>query len=341
MSSFSLFARLVFVWLCLLPASALPLAAAETYFDYREAIVWLNPMRLTGIDSETASILRKYYQQSFGGRETWEGVESIRFEGTLRMAQNELSFIAFKKKPDYCKIVLFGGNDVRIVMSYDGADAWQLNTAESTEPTAMPRLEALNFIRDAPTAGHLLYPMLPGKRIELLGRRMVSGFDCYELRVSLPNGQQITYAIDSTDYFERQQIVVNAVSGATEVTTHVQIEQVAGITTPMKSSMTVDGEIIHSVQMRSAEVNQGLVPWMFGRPSSAYVRGIVPEGAVELDEAWSSGLAGAARLGSKATNLVFETFGLSEGARGAFEASRFSSLDAATTQSIIDDIGDL
>jgi len=32
---------------------------------------------------------------------------------------------------------------------------------------------------------------------------------------------------------------------------------------------------------------------------------------------------------------------LSEGARGVFEASRFSSLDAATTQSIIDDIGDL
>ena len=341
MSSFSLFARLVFVWLCLLPASALPLAAAETDFDYREAIVWLNPMRLTGIDSETASILRKYYQQSFGGRETWEGVESIRFEGTLRMAQNELSFIAFKKKPDYCKIVLFGGNDLRIVMSYDGADAWQLNTAESAEPSAMPSLEALNFIRDATVAGHLHYPALPGKQIELIGRRLVDGRGCYDLQVTLPNGQQVISAIDLRDFVERQQIVINAVSGAIEVTTHDRSERVAGIMVPMESSMTIDGELVHSLQMRSVEVNQGLMPWMFARPSGAYIPGAGPAGGEGADQAQGLGLAGDASLNSEGALPASEFFGLKEAPVGAFEPSRFPDLDAETKQSILNDIDDL
>ncbi|MFB3133670.1 MAG: hypothetical protein ACE10K_14225, partial [Rhodothermales bacterium] len=41
--------------------------------------------------------------------------QTLRFEGVLSMPQGALSFVAFKKKPDYCKVVLFGGNGARIV----------------------------------------------------------------------------------------------------------------------------------------------------------------------------------------------------------------------------------
>ena len=317
---------------------------APAALNYREAIVGYEPMDLSGlVDSRFSGILRSYYAASFGGRDLdlWEAVESFRFEGVLTMPQGALRFVAFKKKPDYCKVVLFGGKGVRVVMSYDGADAWQLNTAESTGPSAMPPLEALNFIRDAPTAGHLLYPALPGKQVELIGTRAVDGHVCYDLRVILPDGQQVTYAIDRLSFVERQQITVNAVSGATEVTTHGRSERVEGVMIPLESTMTIDGEFVHSVEMRSVEANCGVMPWMFGRPSGAYVPSYVPAGGEGADQALGLGLEGDAPLSSGQSLPAFESFGLKEAPVGAFEPSRFPDLDAESKQSILDDIGDL
>ena len=342
MSLLSPFVRLFFVLICMLSAAAPSLVAAEAELTYRKAIVGYEPMYLYElVDSGVAEVLRDYYTTSFGGQHVWTEIESFRFEGVLTVPQGALHFVAFKKKPNYCKIVLFGGNGVRIVMSFDGADAWQLNTAESAEPSAMPPLEALNFIRDATVGGHLHYPALPGKQVELIGTRVIGGNECYDLQVTLPNGQQVTYAIDCLDFVERQQIVVNAVSGATEVTTHGRSERVAGAMIPMESSMTIDGELVHSVQMRSVEVNQGLMPWMFARPSGAYIPGAGRARGAELDQAQGLGLAGDASLNSEGALPASEFFGLKEAPVGAFEPSRFPDLDAKTKQSILNDIGDL
>jgi hypothetical protein len=342
MSPSSSFVRLVFILICMLSAAAPSRVAAEAELTYRKAIVGYEPMYLNElVDSRVTGILRDYYTTSFGGQQAWEEIESFRFEGVLTVPQGALQFVAFKKKPDYCKIVLFGGNGVRIVMSYDGADAWQLDTAESAEPSAMPPLEALNFIRDATVGGHLHYPTLPGKQVELIGTRVIGGNECYDLQVTLPNGQQVTYAIDCFDFVERQQIVVNAVSGATEVTTHGRIEPVAGAMIPMESSMTINGEHVHSVQMRSVEVNQGPMPWMFARPSGAYVPGRGTARGAELDQAQGLSLTSDASLFSVGALPRSESFSLKEAPLGAFEASRFPDLDAETKQSILEDIGDL
>ena len=342
MSLLSPFVRLFFVLICMLSAAAPSLVAAEAELTYRKAIVGYEPMYLYElVDSGVAEVLRDYYTTSFGGQHVWTEIESFRFEGVLTVPQGALHFVAFKKKPNYCKIVLFGGNGVRIVMSFDGADAWQLNTAESAEPSAMPPLEALNFIRDATVGGHLHYPALPGKQVELIGTRVIGGNECYDLQVTLPNGQQVTYAIDCLDFVERQQIVVNAVSGATEVTTHGRSERVAGAMIPMESSMTIDGELVHSVQMRSVEVNQGLMPWMFARPSGAYIPGSGPAGGEGAGQAQGLSLTSDTSLNSVWALPRAESFGLKEAPLGAFETSRFPDLDAETKQSILEDIGDL
>ena len=338
MSSYSLSG--LFVLFCVLASLCSAAPESEAAPTYREAIAQMEPMDLGGMDSRVAQILREYYRLSLGGRVGWEQVESLRFEGVLRMPQGALSFVAFKKKPDYCKIVLFAGKE-RVVMSYDGTDAWQLNTMESTDPVAMPPLEALNFIRDAPTAGHLLYPTLPGKQIELLGTRMVGEYTCYDLQVTLPDGQQVTYAIDLTDFVERQQIVENAVSKSLEVTTHDALKVVKGVSVPTVSRMEADGVFTHEVRMRSVEVNVGVMPWMFARPSGLYVPGRLPEGAVEPDAQWNADLTGSAPVDAGIAAPATGSFGLDQPPASAFDETRFPDLDAATKQSILDDIGDL
>ncbi len=325
MSSSSPLTRLVFILICMLSAAATP-AAAEPDFVYRDAIQRVDPMSLHGVDPEVATILRNYYEQSLGGRKHWSQIESIRFDGTLRVPEGEFSFMAYKKKPDYCKIVLLGKRGARVTMAYDGADAWQLNSADPQGAVAMPSAEALNFIRDATTGGHLLYATLPGKRIELLGKRKVLGFTCYELRVTLPNGQQVTYAIDRTAAVERQQMTVNPVSGATEVTTHVRNDLLEGLSIPVESTMTVDGEFMHELRVQRVKVNTGLTASIFKRPAASVGGG---QPAWALGEAAPLGASSSAGIGSSVFRLEPRPSG----------QSAFPDSNATAAPSVLDSIG--
>lgn len=317
--------------ICLLPWCALAQQSDEPTF--REAIKRLSPMSTPdGLDPVVKRVLENYYKNSFGGDENWDKIQSVRFDGILRMPQGALSFVAFKKKPGYCKIVILGAGGARLVMAYDGFDAWQLITAESDEPTAMPPAEALNFIRDADIGGHLLYPALPGKTIELVDTRRVGEDLCHELQVTLPNGQKISYIIDAISFKERQLITVNAASGEREVVTHIADRTISGIVIPFHSKMTIDGEFVHEVRLSAARVNLGVMPWMFSRPSGAYIPGA---GELLPPSSDSFELEPAVEPESRAEPAP--TPSLDRDA--SFGQPRFPELDAETTSSILEDIG--
>ena len=302
-----------------------PVVAGADSVVLEEEAPRIDPMGLDGVEPRLAYVLRRYYENALGGAENWQKVQSVRFEGTLRLPQGAFDFIAFKKKPDHCKVALFGARGQRIVMAYDGTDAWQLTGQADAVPEDMSAGEALNFIRDASTGGHLLYPTLPGKRIELLGTQRVGQETCNDVRVTLPNGQQVTYSIGVTSFTELRQMVVNAVTGEVEVTTHTRTQEVEGLLVPMQSTMTVDGEFKHEVLLHRAAVNVGVMPWMFSRPSGASVPG-------RDTEALQSSVR---TLGAESSS-----FGLESDTFEASAASRFPDLDVETKQSILDDIGE-
>jgi len=215
----------------LFPLAALavgkPVASAAFLWS-DELLARHQPMDTSGLDSALAQLLDNYYEATFGGIRNWETVQSVKFEGRLSLADGgKLDFVAFKKKPFYSKVVLTGPSGASFVMAYDGGEAWQLSTAGEQEPEPMPEAEALNFARDAGFSGHLAYPTLPGKRLRLLGARRVEGEVCYDIEVRLPNGQTVVYAIDASDYLQRQERTVNAVTGQEVVNTFYDIRRVA------------------------------------------------------------------------------------------------------------------
>jgi hypothetical protein len=227
-------------------------------------------MDTTGLGYGISNVLRNYYRHNFTDSKTWQQLESIRFDGTLHLAQGVVRFTAFKKKPDHCKVVIFASNGGRIVMAYDGADAWQLNTLQpEAQAIAMPEAEALNFIRDATTGGHLLYPLIEGKTITLAGTADVDGQRAYHLQIQLPDGQQVQSFLDMTSFAEIRQITTNNLNGDEEVITHSDFRQIDGICVPFISTLTVDGQQIHQVRMYNVQTDIGVMPWMFARPAGA------------------------------------------------------------------------
>jgi len=247
--------------------------APPTYAPtYAQSIERIAPMDLSSVEPRLATVLRNYYRGTFTDEDTWSAVESIRFDGTLHLPQGVLRFTAFKKKPDFCRVVIHarGGE---VAMGYDGSDAWQLNTLEpAAQPSAMAPAEALNFIRDATTGGHLLYSGIPGKHIQLHGIITTqSGQRLYDLGVTLPDGQSLRSQLHMTTFAEVRQITTNHVSGEQEITTHEDFREIEGIRLPFISTLTVNGEQIHQSRIQRVQINQGVMPWMFTRPSGAEI----------------------------------------------------------------------
>jgi len=294
---------------------------------YRESIQQLDPMDTSGLDPKLAQILNSYYIQNFDSPDNWEKVQSIRYDGWLHLSEGSVRFIAFKKKPDYCKVVLFAPGGGRIVMAYDGTDAWQFNTTQpDAEPEAMPPAEARNFIRDATTGGHLLYPLIEGKTIRLLGTTRVDNMHCYELEITLPDGQRIRSALEMGTKAERRQITVNAANGLEEINLYHEFSFVDDIRFALKSTMESGGEQVHGVEMLRIQLNLGIMPWMFQRPSGAYVPGgaYPPHGPDT----------------SQTEDANTDRF-LPEGSSSAFGSDRirFEEIEAEEMKSILDEIG--
>lgn len=233
-----------------------------------ETVQASDPMETQGLEPKLARILRNYYRRTFTNLANWENLQSVIFEGVLHLPQGQIPFTAHKKKPNLSKVVLRNPQGERIVMGYDGEKAWQLNFGDSNRhPSPMPEAEAKNFIRDAPISGHLLDPLAPGKKIELLGLVDVDGRNCFELEVTLPDGQRIRSAIDVIKYTERQQITINNVNGQEERYRYDDFRVIAGVRFPFSSTMESGGEIIHRVEMKEIRVNAGLINSMF-QPAS-------------------------------------------------------------------------
>lgn len=246
----------------------------------------VEPMDVEGLDPKLADVLTKYYKRTFGGPENWDQIQSVRFDGVLHLADGTVRFTAFKKKPNYSKVVIYLGERDRFVLSYDGEDAWQLNTMEAgTGPTAMPADEAKNFIRDATMGGHLMYPLTEGKEIRLLDVTKVDGQLCYQLEVLLPGGQRIISCLEVSNFSELSQTTVNAVNGLQEEATFSDFRYLDRVRFPFASHMRSDGQTVHRVEMQKIRMNLGVTPWMFKRSSGTLIaEDAVKEGTMDLSK---------------------------------------------------------
>lgn len=286
------------LWLCIgalsfaQVTSAEPVEAVEAVGNnYRDSILRLDPMNTVNVDRDMASILNDFYESNYTDSETWDKVESIRFEGELITPQGSFGFIAYQKKPDYCKIALFHGEAPLLVMAYDGQEAWQMDFTQSEDAVMMPKLEALNFIRDAPVGGHLFYPQIPGKTIVLKGVALVADRRCFELLITLPDGQQITSMLGMTDFREHQLVTTNAVTGKREVTTHTKFLHHQGIRLPACSELTIEDELVHTLVVNDVVFNEGVMPWMFVRSSGELLKGTKRERFQDLEYGLGASLA--------------------------------------------------
>ena len=262
---------------CHLPPLALICVLAAVFFQappglearerFADATAGVPSMSVIGMERQLADILRNHYAETYGNSLQWDQLKSLRISGFLEQAQQSLAFRIFKRKPNLFKRVSIRPDGSRVIESFDGQDAWRVDTQKpDAEPEYMPAEEALNFTRDAPMSGHLLYPRQPGKTISLIGKAEVNGLSTYHLKIELPRGQIVESFLDTETYAEVRQIFTNNVTGKEEITDLSDFRKVGPLRVAYENQLSIDGELVHRIKVSEVEINPGVMTWLFERP---------------------------------------------------------------------------
>lgn len=224
------------------------------------------PMACGSLERKIQSVLKKYYNDTFGGDENWEKLESLILKGQLTLRNGKVFELTInRKKPDFSKsiITLDGGH--KIITSFDGEDTWQHITYETDKPVDMNNKASLNYTRDAVFGSHLLYPELPGKTITYLNEARLDGRLCYRLKVTLPNGQSLIIAIDIETGMQIACEYVCAVNNREARLMQSDFRKVAGVSIPCRIEVYWGDELQEVITLKSIQANRGLTGWMFQR----------------------------------------------------------------------------
>ena len=141
--------------------------------------------------------------QARGGLDKLKSVQSLRFTGKMSLGPGiEAPVILELKRPKNLRME-FTFQGMTGIQGYDGKDGWAIMPFRGTktpEPMAAEDLKAAD--EQADIDGPLVDYKSKGHTVELLGKDKVEGADVYKVKVSLKNGDVITFFIDSEAFLD-------------------------------------------------------------------------------------------------------------------------------------------
>lgn len=212
---------------------------------------------------QLARILSRYYEEALGGADSWAQISSLRVSGTLKMENQEFSLTAIQKKPDLIKMTL-RQNNRDLVLAFDGAEAWQRLPGQ--DAGLMDGAETRRFELSAQFGNYLLFPYALGKELLYIDTVPVEGNICHQIRVTLDSGFQLDYFLDIRSYLEVKVENTDLTSGSTNSLIYSDYIIEEGMPIARKVESFEDGKWVSSLTLESAQVNPGVIPWMFSFP---------------------------------------------------------------------------
>lgn len=205
----------------------------------------------TGVSAQDATleeVLQAHYE-TIGGLEAWQNVETMKATGTMVVGggQIEAPFTMFARRPRMQRVE-FTFQGMTGIQAFDGEQAWMLMPfMGQTEPEVMPEDQARQMGEEADIDGPLIGYEEEGIELELMGTEDVEGTPAYKIKVTMPNGQERFYYLDTEYYLPIK------VEGERE-----QGEQTIAFETILGDYKEVDGLVMaHSIENRVPGMPQG------------------------------------------------------------------------------------
>lgn len=225
-------------------------------------------METSSLGQELKRILGEYYIDSYGGAETWAKLQSLQTIGEIFINNTEIPFIAYKKKPNLCKIIFNPMSEKRYLQAFDGHNAWEWNTHASDGPSLMNEKNARSFIASSGMGDELLFPQCSAKKIVFTGSRLLeNGQLVRDIQVTLAGGVSITYSIGVRQSMLLEETQEYSSEGRIERMVYSDHRTIDGVQVAFRNDVYLNGKLSHSIRFRQVQFNTGLISWMFSIPS--------------------------------------------------------------------------
>lgn len=176
--------------------------------------------------------------QARGGAVALAAVKTVKMTGTLRPSgfDVQMAYEETLARPASVRInaTLQG---LTVVQAYDGAAGWQIQPFQGRkDPESVSADDTKSLAEEADFDGALIGYRAKGSSIDNLGVIDVDGAPAYALRVSLKNGDQLTYYLDPDAFLTVRMITRQVLRGAETFTQtdYGDYEKVDGVYFPME-----------------------------------------------------------------------------------------------------------
>lgn len=143
--------------------------------------------------------------QARGGSEKLKALQSLRTTGTLSLGpRGDAKLTREIKRPGMVRTDFVLGS-VTLVHAYDGKQGWQIGPDGKVVPLAGDDLT--NAQQDTDIEGPLVDYKKKGNTVEYVGQTSVGDAQCYNLKVTYPNGDVTYECLDAKNYLAIAQKV--------------------------------------------------------------------------------------------------------------------------------------
>jgi hypothetical protein len=217
-------------------------------------------------DSKLEKLLSRYYSEGLGGVSAWEGINSLRVQGTILLDGESFKIQVFQRKPNLLKMVL-SKREMVMVVGYDGKDAWSYFPNANTKGTLLEESEARNLVHASIFGNYLLYPYRSNKTLQYLGTKADGNTICHIIRVALDSQFLVDYFIDVRNYLESRIVNKDLTNGSVTSIIVEDYRIVDGVPFAHRIKNYKDDLLISDLTIEKIDLNLGLTAWFFNTPN--------------------------------------------------------------------------
>lgn len=163
--------------------------------------------------SQTADEIIAKNLQSKGGIDKLKAVKSFKMTGKFVAQGMEFPFVMYFKRPNLMRNEAeFQGQ--KIISIFDGEKAWMVNPfMGSGEPIEVTGVQAESAKEEADFDGPFVDYKEKGIKIELLGKEDVEGTPTYKIKVTLKDGKERIYYLETDSCLEIKMETMTEIQG--------------------------------------------------------------------------------------------------------------------------------
>ncbi|MEJ2677526.1 MAG: hypothetical protein P8174_00460 [Gemmatimonadota bacterium] len=163
------------------------------------AVLLALPLSGAAAQEKTLDQVLSCYYDAIGGLKAWQNLNSMVAYGTMSMSGIEAPFVVYQKRPRKERVE-FTIQGMTGIQAFDGETGWMVMPfAGSTTPEKMPADQVEQMKEEADIDGPLVDYKKKGIQVKLAGTEDVEGTQAYRLDVTLKNGDERFFDLD-TDY---------------------------------------------------------------------------------------------------------------------------------------------